>query len=56
MKASGWLPNPISRSVREVENALSLLEKYEYQSIEHTAAGSSRIDRAVSIAYSISAN
>jgi hypothetical protein len=45
IKAPDWLPNLISRSGREVENAISLLEKYGYQSTEYPAAGSSRIVR-----------
>jgi ubiquinone/menaquinone biosynthesis C-methylase UbiE len=41
-----WLPNPISRSGREVENAISLLEKHGYKTTEYPPAGSSRIIRA----------
>jgi ubiquinone/menaquinone biosynthesis C-methylase UbiE len=41
-----WLPNPISRSGTEVENAMSLLEKHGYTLTEYPAAGSSRIVRA----------
>jgi ubiquinone/menaquinone biosynthesis C-methylase UbiE len=41
-----WLPNPISRSGREVETTISLLEKHGYQTTEYPAAGSSRIIRA----------
>jgi ubiquinone/menaquinone biosynthesis C-methylase UbiE len=44
-RAPEWLPNPISRSGREVESAISLLEKYGYKTIEHVSAGSSRIIR-----------
>jgi hypothetical protein len=44
-RAPDWLPNPISRSGREVESAISLLEKNGYKIIEHLAAGSSRIIR-----------
>ncbi len=42
-KAPDWLPNPISRSGKEVESAISLLEKHEYKITEYPAAGSSRI-------------
>lgn len=45
-RAPDWLPNPISRSGREVENAISLLEKHGYRSTEYPLAGSSRIIRA----------
>jgi ubiquinone/menaquinone biosynthesis C-methylase UbiE len=41
-----WLPNPMSRSGREVENAISLLEKHGYKTTEYLAAGSSQIIRA----------
>jgi ubiquinone/menaquinone biosynthesis C-methylase UbiE len=41
-----WLPNPISRSGQEIELAASLLKKQGYASVEHKAAGSSRIIRA----------
>jgi ubiquinone/menaquinone biosynthesis C-methylase UbiE len=44
--APDWLPNPISRSGREVEVATNLLEKHGYICTEHPAAGSSRIIRA----------
>jgi ubiquinone/menaquinone biosynthesis C-methylase UbiE len=44
--APDWLPNPMSRSGREVENAISLLEKHGYKTTEYPAAGSSRIIRA----------
>ncbi|WP_310483559.1 class I SAM-dependent methyltransferase [Chamaesiphon sp. VAR_48_metabat_403] len=47
--APDWLPNPISRSGREVENTISLLEKHGYKTTEYPAAGSSRILRAVLI-------
>lgn len=49
-RAPDWLPNPISRSGREVENAISLLAKHGYETTEYPAAGSSRIIRAVGIA------
>ena len=49
-RAPDWLPNPISRSGREVENSISLLEKHGYRTTEYPAAGSSRIIRAVSVA------
>ncbi len=48
--APDWLPNPLSRSGREVENAIGLLEKHGYKTTEYPAAESSRIIRAVSIA------
>jgi ubiquinone/menaquinone biosynthesis C-methylase UbiE len=48
--APDWLPNPMSRSGREVENAISLLEKYDYKTTEYPAAGSSRIIRADRVA------
>ena len=41
-----WLPNPISRSGREVELTKQLLEDNSYSCAEHTAARSSRILRA----------
>jgi ubiquinone/menaquinone biosynthesis C-methylase UbiE len=41
-----WLPNPMSRSGQEIGLATSLLRKYGYSPVEHTAAGSSRIIRA----------
>lgn len=41
-----WLPNPISRSGKEVELTIKLLENYGYGSTEQTSAGSSRIIRA----------
>jgi ubiquinone/menaquinone biosynthesis C-methylase UbiE len=44
--APDWLPNPISHSGREVENAISLLEKHGYKTTEYSAAGSSQIIRA----------
>ena len=46
-RAPDWLPNPLSRSVREIELAVSLLEKHRYLCTEHPSAGSSRIIRAV---------
>jgi ubiquinone/menaquinone biosynthesis C-methylase UbiE len=45
-RAPDWLPNPMSRSGREVENAINLLEKHGYKATEYSAAGSSRIIRA----------
>jgi ubiquinone/menaquinone biosynthesis C-methylase UbiE len=45
--APDWLPNPMSRSGQEVENAISLLEKHGYKTTEYPAAGSSRIIRAI---------
>ena len=47
--APDWLPNPISRSGQEVENAINLLEKHGYKTTEYPAAGSSRIIRAISL-------
>lgn len=44
--APDWLPNPLSRSGREIELAVSLLEKHRYICAEHPSAGSSRIIRA----------
>jgi ubiquinone/menaquinone biosynthesis C-methylase UbiE len=44
-KAPDWLPNPISRSGLEVENAIILLKKYGYTFTEYPVAGSSRIIR-----------
>jgi ubiquinone/menaquinone biosynthesis C-methylase UbiE len=44
--APDWLPNPISRSGREVKNAISILEKHGYKTTEYPAAGSSRIVRS----------
>jgi ubiquinone/menaquinone biosynthesis C-methylase UbiE len=44
--APDWLPNPLSRSGREIELAVSLLEKHRYICTEHSSAGSSRIIRA----------
>lgn len=41
-----WLPNPISRSGNEIELATNLLRKHGYITVEHPAAGSSRIIRA----------
>jgi ubiquinone/menaquinone biosynthesis C-methylase UbiE len=45
-RAPDWLPNPISRSGREIDAAISLLAKHGYQITERIAAGSSRIIRA----------
>jgi ubiquinone/menaquinone biosynthesis C-methylase UbiE len=45
-RAPDWLPNPLSRSGKEVELAIGLLEKYGYSVLEHSSAGSSRIIRA----------
>jgi ubiquinone/menaquinone biosynthesis C-methylase UbiE len=42
-KAPDWLPNPISRSGKEVELAIILLEKHGYTPTEYPSAGSSRI-------------
>jgi ubiquinone/menaquinone biosynthesis C-methylase UbiE len=44
--APDWLPNPISRSGRELEHAISLLKKHRYTTTEYPAAGSSQIVRA----------
>jgi SAM-dependent methyltransferase len=45
-RAPDWLPNPLSRSGKEVELAIELLEKHRYICTEYPAAGSSRIIRA----------
>jgi ubiquinone/menaquinone biosynthesis C-methylase UbiE len=45
-RAPDWLPNPISRSGREIDETISLLAKHGYQTTERIAAGSSRIIRA----------
>jgi SAM-dependent methyltransferase len=45
-RAPDWLPNPISRSGREIDAAISLLAKHGYKTTERIAAGSSRIIRA----------
>jgi ubiquinone/menaquinone biosynthesis C-methylase UbiE len=45
-RAPDWLPNPISRSGREVDATISLLEQHGYKTTERIAAGSSRIIRA----------
>jgi ubiquinone/menaquinone biosynthesis C-methylase UbiE len=45
--APNWLPNPISRSGREIDETASLLEKHGYKTTKRIAAGSSRIIRAV---------
>jgi SAM-dependent methyltransferase len=45
-RSPDWLPNPMSRSGREVEVAMSLLAKHGYIPTEQPAAGSSRIIRA----------
>lgn len=42
-RAPDWLPNPISRSGREIDGAINLLKKHGYKTSERTAAGSSRI-------------
>jgi ubiquinone/menaquinone biosynthesis C-methylase UbiE len=50
-RAPDWLPNPLSRSGKEVALAIELLEQYGYYITEYPAAGSSRIiqaDRRVS--------
>jgi ubiquinone/menaquinone biosynthesis C-methylase UbiE len=44
--APNWLPNPISRSGREIDAAIDLLEQHGYKTTERIAAGSSRIIRA----------
>jgi ubiquinone/menaquinone biosynthesis C-methylase UbiE len=44
--APDWLPNPLSRSGREIELAVSLLEKHRYICTEHPSVGSSRIIHA----------
>lgn len=41
-----WLPNPISRSGKEIELTKQLLEENGYACVERMAAGSSRIIRA----------
>jgi hypothetical protein len=41
-----WLPNPLSRSGREIELAINILKKHGYTPVEHISAGSSRIIRA----------
>ena len=41
-----WLPNPISRSGNEIELAIDLLKQHGYISVEHPAAGNSRVIRA----------
>jgi ubiquinone/menaquinone biosynthesis C-methylase UbiE len=45
-RAPDWLPNPMSRSGREVELAIKLLEKHGYLPVEQVGAGRSRIVRA----------
>jgi ubiquinone/menaquinone biosynthesis C-methylase UbiE len=45
-RAPDWLPNPISRSGREIDEAICLLERHGYKTKERIAAGSSRIIRA----------
>jgi ubiquinone/menaquinone biosynthesis C-methylase UbiE len=45
-RAPDWLPNPLSRSGKEVELAIGLLEKYGYSIMDRSSAGSSRIIRA----------
>jgi ubiquinone/menaquinone biosynthesis C-methylase UbiE len=45
-RAPNWLPNPLSRSGREIDAAIELLEKHGYKTTERIAAGSSRIIRA----------
>jgi ubiquinone/menaquinone biosynthesis C-methylase UbiE len=45
-KAPDWLPNPLSRSGKEVELAIGLLETHGCAVREHSSAGSSRIIRA----------
>jgi ubiquinone/menaquinone biosynthesis C-methylase UbiE len=46
INAPDWLPNLMSRSGKEVENAINLLEKHGYKTTEYPSAGSSRIIRA----------
>jgi SAM-dependent methyltransferase len=46
IRSPDWLPNPLSRSGKEVELAIELLEKHRYICTEYPAAGSSRIVRA----------
>ena len=41
-----WLPNPISKSGREVDEAIDLLKQHGYKTTERMSAGSSRIIRA----------
>jgi ubiquinone/menaquinone biosynthesis C-methylase UbiE len=45
-RAPDWLPNPISRSGREIDATIDLLEQHGYKTTERIAAGSSRIIRA----------
>jgi ubiquinone/menaquinone biosynthesis C-methylase UbiE len=45
-RAPDWLPNPLSRSGKEVDLAIELLEKHGYTVVEYRSAGSSRIVRA----------
>jgi ubiquinone/menaquinone biosynthesis C-methylase UbiE len=45
-RAPDWLPNPISKSGREVDAAIDLLEQHGYKATERIATGSSRIIRA----------
>jgi ubiquinone/menaquinone biosynthesis C-methylase UbiE len=49
-----WLPNPLSRSGKEAELTIKLLEKHDYIVTEHPAAGSSQILRADRIASQLS--
>ncbi len=42
-QAPDWLPNPISRSRREIDGAIDLLKKHGYKTSERIAARSSRI-------------
>jgi ubiquinone/menaquinone biosynthesis C-methylase UbiE len=44
--APNWLPNPLSRSGREIDAAIELFAKHGYKTTERIAAGSSRIIRA----------
>jgi ubiquinone/menaquinone biosynthesis C-methylase UbiE len=41
--APDWLPNPISRSGKEIELAINLFAKHQYTPTEYPSAGSSRI-------------
>jgi ubiquinone/menaquinone biosynthesis C-methylase UbiE len=45
-RAPDWLPNPLSRSGREIDEAIDLFKQHGYKTTERIAAGSSRIVRA----------
>ena len=45
-KPPSWLPNPISRSRQEVDQAIELLKENDYTATEYPSAGSSRVIRA----------